>query len=309
MIDDYPPRPPLATAPKSLRGVTMVLWLALGIEAFFAVLSIAAYALRLHVIRSIETGAPLTVQTVRSSDNFVRVTAQLSIPMLIAVLVVLLVWVHAARRNLDSFRSGPFRFSPALSVWSFIIPVASLWWPYLVLREIWRGSDPALAPFSPEPFWTRRGSPLIGLWWGAFLVNDLFAVCVGEFAVATRSAQSLGHLRLLAQLYIASHVLRIVSVALSAVVAHRILRRQEALGTQPRSAPAGMQQTTWQSAQALETSWPPVPAVWQTPPVPAAWQTPPASAPPMPPPVLTAPAPAMTTPPAPPPTTRPPWVD
>jgi hypothetical protein len=299
MNDHYLPRPPLAAAPRSLRGVTMVLWLALGVETFFAVLSIAAYALRLHVIRSIETGAPLTLQTVRSSDHFVRIVAQLSIPMLIVVLVILLVWVHAARKNLDSFRAGPFRFSPALSVWSFIIPVASLWWPYLVLREIWKGSDPGLAPFSPEPFGTRRGSPLVGLWWGAFLVNDLFAVCVGEIAVATRSSQGLGHLRLLAQLYIASRVLRIASVALTAIVASRILRRQEALGGQPRSAPAAPQ--TWPSAQALEPSWPPVPPTWQTVPAPA---------PAMPPPMYVAPppAPAVAAPPAPPPTERPPRV-
>ena len=104
-----------------------------------------------------------------------HVVAELSIPMIIIVQIILLVWVHEARKDLEAFRSEPFRFSSAFAVWSFIIPFANFWLPYLVLREIWKGSDPGLAPFSPEPFWTRRGSPLVVAWWVVFLVNNCLA--------------------------------------------------------------------------------------------------------------------------------------
>ena len=111
----------MAGSPDELTRSThsqLTLWLALGVEAFFAVLSIAAYALRLHVITSIETGAPLSQQTVVSSDHFVRIVAQLSVPMLIIVLVILLVWVRDARKNLEAFRAGPFLYSPGMAVGS-----------------------------------------------------------------------------------------------------------------------------------------------------------------------------------------------
>ncbi len=235
---DYLHHPAGRTAPpRPLRGATFAPWLALGVEAFFAVLSIAAYALRLHVIKMIETGGPLSQQAIASSNQFVHVVAELSTPMIVIVQIILLVWVHEARKNLGAFRSGPFRFSSAFAVWSFIIPFANFWLPYLVLQEIWKGSDPGLAPFSPEPFWTRRGSPLVVAWWVVFLVNNLFGVAVAEFVLCSGSDTSLGHFRLVAELYIASGALRLASVAVTAGLAHRVLRRQEALALQSAPGP------------------------------------------------------------------------
>ena len=237
-----PPYPGLAaTRPRSLRGVTVTLWLALGVEAFFAVLSIAAYALRIHVIASFQSGAPVSLQTAVSSDRFVNTIALLSIPMLIIVLVILLVWVHEARKNLDAFPSGPLRFSPGMAVGSFLIPVVSLWWPYLVMREIWRGSDPGAPPLRPEPLTPRRGSPLVVWWWVAFLVNDVFAVVVTEILVFTRGDASLSRLRWTAELLIVSRLLRIVSAALTALLAYYVLRRQGARGRWLPPTPAAPQ--------------------------------------------------------------------
>jgi hypothetical protein len=232
-------RPPWLSArpPHSLLGVTLLLWLALGVEAFLAVLSIAAYGLRLHVIKLIETAAPLSRQTVVSSNDFVRRIALLSTPMLLIVFVVLLVWVYEARKNLEAFRAGPFAHSRGMAVGSFFIPFVSLWWPYLVVQEIWKGSDPGLPPFRPESFAARRGSPLVAVWWVAFLANTVFAGVVNEILVATRGDSGLSHLRLDAQLLIASRVLRIVSVVLTTALAHRVLRRQDALARQMAPAP------------------------------------------------------------------------
>ncbi len=277
-------RPPWLTAPapRSLRGATVMLWLALGVEAFLAVLSIAAYALRLHVIRSFEIGAPLSTQAIQSSDAFVRAIALLSTPMLLAVLVILLVWVHEARKNLEAFRAGPFRFSPGLAVGSFLIPVVNFWWPYLVVREIWKGSDTALPPFWPESSTTRRGSPLVAGWWAAFLLNDLFAVIVNEFLVFTRGDSDISHFRMGAQLLIAGRVLRIVSVALTAALAYRVLRRQNALARQMAQTPG-----------------------WFTPP-PGAF-SPPSGSFTAPPGAFTAPPGPVAAAPAPPPAAPPPW--
>ncbi len=161
-----------------------------------------------------------------------RIVAALSIPMFIIILVILFVWVYEARKNLESFRAGPFRFSPGLAVGSFLIPIANLWLPYLVLQEIWKGGDPGLPPFSPEPFGTRRGSRVVVVWWVAFLLNDLFAVAVTELLAFTRGDLSLSHFRVAAELHIASNVIGIVSAALTAVLAYHVLRRQEALRLQ-----------------------------------------------------------------------------
>jgi Domain of unknown function (DUF4328) len=225
-------------APRTLRGVTTVLLFALGVEVFFAALSIAAYALRLHVIGLLESGGPLTRSTVALSNDFLKWISRLSIPMVIVVLVVLMVWVHQARKNLEDSRSGPFHYSPAMAVGSFFIPFVNLVLPYLVVREIWSGSDPAIPPEYPMPFVRLRTSPFVVLWWVAYLASNWFAWLVTEAGIIGRDSVTLSSLRRNAELSIAGHLLQLGSVALTAVLAYRVMRREDALQRQvPRPAP------------------------------------------------------------------------
>jgi hypothetical protein len=219
---------------RSLRGVTIALSIGLSVEAFFAVLSIAAYALRLHVISVIETGGSLARSTITLSDDAVQWVSWLSIPLLIIVLVILMVWVHQARRNLDELRAGPFRYSSAMAVGSFFIPFANFWLPCLVMGEIWRGSDPALPPEYPMPFAKQRTAQLVVLWWIVYLANTVFSWLVGQAIVAGHDSVTLSSLRQHAELQIAGRVLRLGSVALTAILAYRVMRREDALQRQVR---------------------------------------------------------------------------
>jgi hypothetical protein len=228
---EHAQNPAIAPPPRSLRGVTVTLLLALGVETLISVLSIAAFGQRLHVLTLIETGMAVSRDTLVSSDDFVRSVSLLSLPMFVVVLVLLLVWVHAARKNLEAFRPGPFDYTPGMAVGSFFIPFVSFWWPCLVMREIWKGSDPGLPPFDREPFTARRMSPLVVIWWIAFLAHGLMGLIV--FAVGTdANASTLSGLRLAAQVQIASRVLRLAEVALTAVLAYRVMRREDALQRQ-----------------------------------------------------------------------------
>ncbi|NJO56732.1 MAG: DUF4328 domain-containing protein [Rhodospirillales bacterium] len=79
----------------------------------------------------------------------------------------LLVWVHAAYRNLDALR-GKRRYTPAQAVLSFVVPVVQLYRPGVVAREIWTESDPSRVRGVPSSSWVQGPATQLPIWFAAF---------------------------------------------------------------------------------------------------------------------------------------------
>ena len=252
----------LRPRPKSLAGVTAVLWLALAAEALVAVLSIAAFAWRLLIIRALSNGTYVPWSRIAASDHFVRVVAGLWMPAVIVGFVVLIIWVYEARTNLGAFRWGPFAYSQGWAIGAFLVPVANFCLPPLVVREIWKASDPALPPFAPAPFSTRPGTPMVVVWWGTFLCADLAGLIVR--VLASGASQGLSTLRLVTDVRIAMSALLLAFVVLTVVIAREIARRQRVLTRYVPPPP------TW-APQPVAPPWAPTarPAAWPSAPPPA----------------------------------------
>ncbi|MFD5626191.1 MULTISPECIES: DUF4328 domain-containing protein [unclassified Streptomyces] len=87
----------------------------------------------------------------------------------LAAIVVYLVWFQRTRVNAEVF--NPFGHSKkrAWTVWSWFVPVVSLWFPRRIMLDIWDASRPL----------TARGSHgLVNAWWTLWilaLITDRFA--------------------------------------------------------------------------------------------------------------------------------------
>jgi hypothetical protein len=73
--------------------------------------------------------------------------------------VTLSLWVHRAYRNLPALGHQPAT-SPAMAVAWFFIPIANLWKPFGVVREIWRSM-------------LGSSERLLRLWWACWLAGIL----------------------------------------------------------------------------------------------------------------------------------------
>jgi hypothetical protein len=74
---------------------------------------------------------------------------------------LLLTWVYRANKNGHALGTAGMKYTPGWSVGWFFVPIANLFMPYWVLKEIWQtGSS------TPHGGW-RQGavSPLLALWW------------------------------------------------------------------------------------------------------------------------------------------------
>jgi hypothetical protein len=139
-----------------------------------------------------------------------------------------LIWFHRAHRNLASFRLGAFEHSPRGAVFSFFIPFLNLVQPYLVMREIWKASDPTVPPFD-QGFWpSARTSPLLGVWWGFFLLRGLLGWGVMFLALNT---QGIPALRYSALGSLAMYIVAIPSAAAATILILRVAQRQAILAS------------------------------------------------------------------------------
>ena len=86
--------------------------------------------------------------------------------------LVCLAWLYRVHTNLPALGARNLRFTPEWAVGLWFIPLAHLYYPYHVMREIWRESDPG----GGEESQLQLGAPgaLIGWWWALVVWAILF---------------------------------------------------------------------------------------------------------------------------------------
>ncbi|SDD10901.1 DUF4328 domain-containing protein [Auraticoccus monumenti] len=89
-------------------------------------------------------------------------------PML-AAWIVTSVWLGTARTNALTIRPGsPHQHGPAWVWLGWVVPIVSLWFPYQVVRDVWRVSGPV-------------DRSLLGWWWGTWVGGPLVMNAAGAF--------------------------------------------------------------------------------------------------------------------------------
>lgn len=91
---------------------------------------------------------------------------------MLAIAVLLIIWMWRAAKDLEALG----RFGPSLgagwAIGGWFVPLASLVLPCIVAVDLWKGSDATIPGGNAD--WKRaRTSPLVGLWWAAWVGANL----------------------------------------------------------------------------------------------------------------------------------------
>lgn len=89
----------------------------------------------------------------------------------IASAVCFLVWMYRAAWNARTMSNGwsGKPISPGWAVGWWFIPIANLFKPYQVMKDIWfRGESPDGRDYLPT-----AGTPLLGWWWGMWIIGNI----------------------------------------------------------------------------------------------------------------------------------------
>lgn len=132
----------------------------LGLYVAAAAFNILATLNEIELLRQIDEGEYVSLTDAETSDTLVATAGLLVIASIVGATIAFCSWIHRSNRNLRTLTQEPVRFSPGWSVGWFFVPVMNLFRPFQVMNEIYRLSHAE-----------RRGSPLLGIWWGLWLVG------------------------------------------------------------------------------------------------------------------------------------------
>jgi multisubunit Na+/H+ antiporter MnhC subunit len=222
---------------RSLRGLTTALtWLFSAHIALTAVLIIGVLN-HLRVLGDKEIGGlVLDTDAVNDANTLPAAMILLSGLVGLATFVLLIIWLYRAAKNNEALGRQNPRLGPGWAIGGWFIPIA--WWviPFIVLDDVWRGSDPSIA--RGDPNW-RRSSTMGAIW--AWLVTAVI------FTIPSAIASSTGDVRADEPekvrrddiLRVIGAIGAIVAAVLAIVVTRRVAARQEeCLRAQQATAPA-----------------------------------------------------------------------
>jgi membrane protease YdiL (CAAX protease family) len=154
---------------RSLRGLTVALTVLFVIHIVLAVPLIIGVIYHLSVLGDNErNGIVIDTDAVNDAQNFPGVILLFVLLVGIATFVLLIIWLYRAARNNEALGRQNPRLGPGWAIGGWFIPIA--WWviPFVVMDDVWRGSDPSVP--RGDPNW-RRSSTLGAIW--AWLVTSV----------------------------------------------------------------------------------------------------------------------------------------
>ncbi len=148
--------------------------------------------------------------------------------LFIATAVVFLMWVHRANRVLHDKGIQKLEHTPGWAVGWFFVPIANLFKPYLLIKEIFQRSDPDRVELSTLDEPSSEGVGWITAWWIGWLLSGAVDTLA---SVAFQQAGNIVLRYSALKIAFLSDLLFTATTALLIVVISKIDNRQRALAT------------------------------------------------------------------------------
>lgn len=163
-----------------VASLAVLLFVALCVTNVLATISLAA---QIQLLEMARFGTVISAQHAAAHDARLRLIGAVELSLTFAAGITLLVWVYRVNRNAHTFGTEGMSYSPGWSVGWFFMPLANLYMPFKVLRELWQVATPgAGTQWRKAPI-----SPLVAAWWIACLVRGVIQYSPWPFVT--------GHLR------------------------------------------------------------------------------------------------------------------
>ncbi len=152
---------------RSLRGLTTALTWLFAAHIVLTVVLIFGVFNHFRVLGDKETGGfVFDTKAVNDANALPAAMIIVSGIVAIAIFVLLIIWLYRAAKNNDAFGRQNPRLGPGWAIGGWFIPVANFVIPFIIMDDVWRGSDPSIP--RGDPNW-RRSSTLGAIW--AWLVT------------------------------------------------------------------------------------------------------------------------------------------
>ena len=204
------------------RAQLAVVLLAIGMAV--DLIAIVSSLFQASLLSNAAAGLGVTNAEATANDSRQQLIAIIQLLVLVATAVCFSVWIYRAHKNLPALGAGNLEYSPGWAVGGFFVPFLNIVRPFQVMREIWKASDPEVELSIPHSWQYVATSPLIGFWWGAWIVSNILGQLV--FRLSDEN-NSIDDLLALTYLMIASDAVGIIAGVFAIVLVRSIDGRQE----------------------------------------------------------------------------------
>jgi hypothetical protein len=188
------PQPDKTYSFKDPTRLTQWVKIALVMQIVLAVIAIVSDVMEYQSLLEIQLvlADPQAQMNAASDANDTRqgIIAVLQVLMIVVGAIVFVCWVYLANANAHALGARAMRNTPGWSVGWFFVPIANLWKPYSVMKEIWKASE---NPRNPDGV-TRPA--LLPWWWflwlfGSFVGQGLFRLSLADNDPSTLMAANI----------------------------------------------------------------------------------------------------------------------
>jgi hypothetical protein len=205
---------------RSIRGIGNAVIALLVAQVVALMLGAVAVLMEMSLLQRIIDGSQVTLTEATASDNRVAASAQLWLVLLVPTVVVWLIWQHRAHANLRAVGVTELEYSPGWAVGWWLIPIANLWKPFQVNRELWKASS------GVHDWRSLQTGTVLGWWWASWILASV----LGRIAAGARSdAETPMALRSADIVDLLSTVVVAASAVLAILLVRSVLTRQDRL--------------------------------------------------------------------------------
>ena len=146
--------------------------------------------------------------------------------LVVPIAVLTMIWMYRMSANLRALGRPGQTWVPGWGIGAWFVPPCAVYAvPWLMFKELWRGSDPDLV--RGDPAWKKgRVPPIITWWWVLYGLLPIFALSSdGQFVGALRSDKSTRAVAQRTHDYVASGIVFQV-LSMTATVVYLVLVRR-----------------------------------------------------------------------------------
>jgi hypothetical protein len=184
---------PSRTVPeRRLSGLTLATAALIAVVVVLDIVSTwttwNAYAL----VKDYVSGTGTTTTDLAEADDTIATVARYFLLALAAAGVLFIIWLWQARANAEQLCPAPHRRARGWVIGSWICPVVNLWFPYMIVDDVYRASRPTNHPDLMD-LRSVQGSGILSLWWTFWLsgaILDRIAVSIWDNAANVDALQT-----------------------------------------------------------------------------------------------------------------------
>lgn len=146
--------------------------IAFGVNMVISLIYFLSTYMQLNLLENIQLGGPITESEADFNDSRQSIVAIMYFISSILTMVFFLMWFKKAYENINNVGIESTNYSVWSSVWSWIVPILSLFRPVQIMTEISTKTQDAIQHFD-ETFKIKSFKALIGIWWASFIITNI----------------------------------------------------------------------------------------------------------------------------------------